>query len=69
MAHPKDDKVYPIETVVRLIKTGQMAIIKDRVFLKDEKNFLHYRALIEGRGEGLFAIYHSDVELEALPPE
>jgi hypothetical protein len=66
--HPKDDQVYPLDTVVRLIKTGEMAIIKDRVFLKDEKNFLHYRGIIEGRGEKLFAIYHDEVDLEALPP-
>lgn len=67
MAHPKDDEVYPIGTVVRLKKTGQFAIIRKQVFLMGEKNFLHYTGEIEGR-EGLYAIYHDDVELEALPP-
>ena len=64
--HPKDEEVYPIGTVVRIKKTGQFALIKDVVFLKDGKNFLHYRGEIEGR-DGLFALYHGDVELEALP--
>lgn len=67
MAHPKDDEVYPVGTVVRLKKTGQFAIIRKQVFLMDEKNFLHYTGEIEGR-EGMYAIYHDDVELEALPP-
>lgn len=63
----KDEDTYPLETVVRLHKTGQFAVIKDRVFLKDGRNFLHYRGIIEGR-EGLYALYHEEVDLEALPP-
>jgi hypothetical protein len=66
--HPKDSEVYPIDTVVRIKKTGEFAIIKDQAFLMNGKNFLHYHGIIEGRGTGLFALYHSDVELEALPP-
>jgi hypothetical protein len=61
-----DENAYPLETVVRLKKTGEFAIIKDRVFLKDGKNFLHYRGEIEGR-RGLFALYHDEIELENLP--
>jgi hypothetical protein len=63
----KDEDVYPLETVVRLKKTGQFAIIKDRTFPKDGKNFLHYRGQIEGRGEGLYCLLHDEIELECLP--
>ena len=74
MAHPKDNEIFPIETVVSLIKTGEFAIIKKQVFLKDEKNFLHYLAKIEGRDHGkedkaYYVIYHHEIRLEALPPE
>lgn len=59
--------VYPIETIVRLKKTGEFAIIKQRTFLNAD-NFLNYLAIIEGRGENdLYAIYHENVDLEALP--
>jgi hypothetical protein len=61
-------KIYPLETVVRIKKTGQFAIIKQVSFLKDEKNFLNYLGIIEGRGDGLYALYHDDIELECLPP-
>ncbi|HEY8937139.1 MAG TPA: hypothetical protein VIM65_18060 [Cyclobacteriaceae bacterium] len=64
--HPKDDEAYPVGTVVRLKKTGQLALIKDKAFVYDGKNFLHYDAEIEGR-KGIYAIYHGDVELECLP--
>lgn len=66
MAHPRDDQVYPLGTVVRLHKTGEFAIIKDHTFLKDGKNFLHYLAEIEGR-KGLYCLIHDEVDLEALP--
>lgn len=66
MPHPKDDEIYPLETVVRLKKTGEFAIIKAQDFLKDGKGFLNYRGEIEGK-EGWFAIYHDDVDLESLP--
>lgn len=63
----KDEDVYPIETVVRIIKTGQLAIIKRQAFLKDGKSFLNYLGAIEGRGNGLYAIYHQDIELMPRP--
>jgi hypothetical protein len=63
----KDNEIYPLDTVVRIRKTGEFAMIKDQVFLKDDKNFLHYRGIIEGRGDGLYALYHEEVDLEALP--
>lgn len=64
----KDDQVYPLDTVVRLKKTGQFALIRSRTFLSPgEKNFLHYLAIIEDRGEGQYCIFHEDVELECLP--
>jgi hypothetical protein len=60
--------VYPIDTVVRLRKTGQFALIKQRTFLNSE-NFLNYLAMIEGRGDGLYCLFHEDIDLEALPKE
>lgn len=72
MAHPKDDEVYPIGTVVRLKKTGEFALIIGHAFLKDNRNFLHYEGRIEGRKHSSdtshYAIYHDEIELEALPP-
>lgn len=67
--YPKDNEVYPKGTVVRLKKTGQFAIIKDIVFQYNNQNFLHYEGPIEGRGEGHYAMYHQDIELECLPPD
>ena len=63
----KPEDVYPIDTVVRIKKTGQFAMIKSQTFLKDGKGFLHYLGIIEGRGDGLYCLLHDDVELEALP--
>jgi hypothetical protein len=68
MAHPRDNEIYPVGTVVRLKKTGEFARITHQDFLKDGKGFLNYRGVIEGRGEGHYALYHDDFELEALPP-
>ena len=60
----------PFETVVRLKKTGEMAIIKQIFHLNDQKSFLNYLGIIEGRGkDDLYALYHDDIELECLPPE
>lgn len=69
MGHPKDNDIYPIETVVRIKRTGEFAIIRGHGFLKDGKGFLHYLGDIEGREttRGFFALYHDDIELEALP--
>lgn len=64
--HPKDSEIYPIDTVVRLKKTGQFAIIKSHTFVYDGKGFLYYEGEIEGR-LGQYALYHQDLELEALP--
>jgi hypothetical protein len=68
MAHPKDDEVYPVGTVVRLKKTGQFAKITHQDFQFEGKGFLNYRGVIEGRGDRHYALYHDDIELEALPP-
>jgi hypothetical protein len=35
--------------------------------LKNKKGFLHYLGKIESRGEGNFALYYADVDLECLP--
>jgi hypothetical protein len=66
--HPKDEDVYPKETVVRIKKTGELALIKDYNFQMNGKGFLNYYGQIEGRGDGLYALYHGDLDLEALPP-
>ena len=68
--HPKDEDTFPINTVVRFKKTGVFAVIRGKTFLKDGKGFLNYLGEIEGKEPGAqYAIYHEDVELEALPPE
>jgi hypothetical protein len=64
---PAENEVYPIESVVRIKKTGQFAIIKQQTFLMGRNNFLHYLGVIEGRGEGWYYLGHHDIELEALP--
>jgi hypothetical protein len=61
------DKIFPLDTVVRIKKTGEFAVIKSQAFLNDGKNFLHYLGVIEGRGDGLWALFHDDLELECLP--
>ena len=66
MAHPADNEIYPIGTVVRLKRTGEFAIIRKQNFLKDEKGFLHYLGEIEGR-EGLYCLIHDQLDLESLP--
>jgi hypothetical protein len=65
----KDEDTYMIGTVVRLKRTGEFAIIKERCFLREDKFFLNYLGEIEGRGSGLYALYHEDIELECLPAE
>jgi hypothetical protein len=62
----KDKDIYRIDTVIRIKKTNQFAIIRQHGFVKDGKRFLHYLGEIEGK-EGLYALYHDDIELEALP--
>lgn len=62
-----ESKLFEVDTVVRIKKTGQFAIIKQVSYLKDKKNFLNYLGVIEGRGDGLYALYHDDLELECLP--
>lgn len=56
-------------TVVRLKKTGEFALIHERVCLmKRPENFLHYMGIIEGRGpKPVWALYDDDLELECLP--
>ena len=62
----KDEDAYPEDTVVRIIKTGEIVLIKKRNFLKDGKGFLHYLVEFEGK-KGLYCVFHQDIELEALP--
>ena len=65
----KDEEIFPIDTVVRIKSTGEFALIKKVSYLRDETKyqFLNYLAVIEGRGEGTYALYHDDIELEAWP--
>jgi hypothetical protein len=60
---------YPPDTIVRLKKTGEFAIIKSLTFLKDGKNFLNYLGEIEGRPSGNYALYHNEIEFEWPPRE
>lgn len=62
--------LYPVGSVVRFKKTGVFALICEHVFLKDNKNFLHYEGLIEGKPDpdAWYAFYPEEVELENLPP-
>lgn len=62
----KTEDIYPVDTVVRLKKTGQLALITSHNYLMNYSNFLNYYASIEGR-EGTYALYHDDIELECLP--
>jgi hypothetical protein len=66
MAHPKDNEVYPVDSVVRLKSTGQFAIIKRQSFQKNGEGFLNYEGEIEGR-EGIYCLIHDRIELECLP--
>lgn len=66
MPHPKDNEIYFLDTVVRLKKTGQFAIIRKYGWQSGGRGFLNYLAEIEGRN-GLFAIYHEDCDLEVGP--
>jgi hypothetical protein len=61
--------VYPVDTVVRLKKTGEFALIKNRVFLLNG-SILHYEGLIESKGDGknYYLGRNEDLDLEALPP-
>ena len=63
-----DSEVYPIDTIIRLKDTGEFARITGHNWLRPETNqhFLNYYAIIESK-EGVFAIYHHECELEALP--
>jgi hypothetical protein len=63
--HPRDDQVYPLNTVVRIKKTGEFAIIVGYNFLKDGKGFLNYYAEIQDK-KGKYALYHGDLEVEVL---
>lgn|GEM_PF-1832030 len=65
----RDEAIYPIETIVRRKKTGEFAIIKNYNFQHDGKGFLNYLGLVEGKGEGLYALYHDDIEFEWPPLE
>ena len=70
MAHPKDKDVYPIDTIVRLKKTGEFARITGHGWLRPERKefFLHYYAEIEGRkGTTWCLAHHDELVLECLP--
>ena len=59
----REEDVYPINTVVRVKKTGEFAIIR-KIHRFIDGSYQHYLGEIEGK-KGLYVIYHEDVELEA----
>jgi hypothetical protein len=69
MPHPKDEDVYPVETIVRIKKTGAFAVIKDHTFQHHSRGFLNYLAEIEGKynSKGYWVLHHDEIELECLP--
>lgn len=71
MAHPKDDELLEVGTVVRLKETGEFGIILQQVFLMDGRNFLHYEGRIYGRenSRGMWAMYHERIEPTSLSPD
>jgi hypothetical protein len=65
MAHPQEHEVWPVNTVIREIKTGQFALIKKQARMLDG-SFQHYLVEVEGK-EGQYCAIHDRWELEALP--
>jgi len=57
---------YPVDTIVRLKRTSEFAIIRNQTFLQGHY-FLNYLVEIEGK-KGLYCAFHYDIELEHLPP-
>lgn len=64
----KGEDTYSVGTIVRIRKTGEFAIIRKRLFLKESKKFFHYIGQIEGT-DRLRSLYHEDLELESLPSQ
>lgn len=66
MAHPREEEVWPEDSVIRKQKTGEFAIIKQVVRHIGGK-FQYYLVEIEGK-KGQYCALHDEWELEALPP-
>lgn len=65
MAHPSEEEVWPVDTVIRHSKTGEFAIIR-KVVRHTGGKFQYY--LIEREGlPGQYCAIHDEWELEALP--
>lgn len=71
MGSPKDENVDPIDTIVRIKRTGEFARISNHGWLRPEikKYFLHYEAEIECRSPDIWILYHDDIEFEWPPKE
>jgi hypothetical protein len=65
MAHPREEEVWPVDTVIRDKKTGVFGLIKQQVRMKDG-SFQYYLVEIEGR-KGQYCAIHSEWEFEAPP--
>jgi hypothetical protein len=65
MAHPREDEVWPVGTVIRKIETGEFALIRQIVRHLDG-SFQYYLVEKEGK-EGQYCAIHDRWELEALP--
>lgn len=65
MAHPSEEEVWPVDTVIREKTTGEFAIIR-QVMRHLDGSFQYYLVEKEGK-EGQYCAIHDRWELEALP--
>ena len=63
-----ENEIYPIESVVRLKRTNEFAIIKKYTFQNGGKGFLNYLVQVEDR-QGLYCWFHYDIDLGHLPAD
>jgi hypothetical protein len=52
--------------VIRIKRTNEFAIVRQKTFQKDGKGFLNYLIEIEGK-MGLYCAFHDDIDLAHLP--
>jgi hypothetical protein len=65
MAHPHEEEVWPVDTVIRDKKTGEFAIIR-QVIRHLDGSFQYYLVEKEGK-KGRYCAIHDRWEFEAPP--